>query len=254
MFRAVSSFFDRLFQQNVSFDNSISVEGAEGALVRSETDGRSLLQITLNEIDSHSIESIVNFAYTGLLDIDTDALKKTIDDLKAMNKRSMIDILESRLNEVVSYTNCISNLIIAHSLGKDEIYRKISVFILDECYRCIRKTNVGASKDNWENCIKAHLSCHEISSTVQRELEKEVEQSNLAEDKSLLNILNKLFRNHSLSKDEETKLIATLVAKKREKCGIHDKQDHPFDSVSCYTWSGRQQCRHANLPVSAPTS
>ena len=61
-------------------------------------------------------------------------MKKTIDDVKAMNMRSMIDILESRLDEDVSHANCVTNLIIAHGLNKDDDYRRISLFILEESF------------------------------------------------------------------------------------------------------------------------
>ena len=70
--RAASSFFDRIFSHNFSFENSVLEEGVEGTLVKTQTDGRYLLQITFSTIDSHSVQSLVNFEYTGFVHVDTD--------------------------------------------------------------------------------------------------------------------------------------------------------------------------------------
>ena len=191
-------------------------------MVKSETDGRSLLQVTFTRIDSHSIQSLVNFAYTGYVHVETDALKKTIDDIKSMNVRSMIDILESRLNEDVSYANCIPNLIIAESFSKNEVYRTLSIFILKEFFHGLSCSNVETGPSGfWQNYIEPQLHCPEISSAVVLKLEKEMEKTKLQEEKRLLKILIKLFKIPNLSKDEERELIAFLVVKKRENCGIH---------------------------------
>ena len=222
MLRAACSFFDRIFSHTITSETSILDEDVEGVLVKSETDGGSLSQVTFTRIDSHSIQSLVNFAYTGFVHVETDALKKTIDDMKLMNARSMIDILESRLNEDVAYANCIPNLIIAESFSKHEVYRDISIFILKEFFLGLSCSNVGTGpSDVWQNYIKPQLHCPEMASTVVLKLEKEMEKTKPPEEKHLLNILIKLFKIHSLSKDEETELIAFLVVKKREKCGIH---------------------------------
>ena len=85
--RAASSFFEGIFSQTSTFGEFKLNDGVEGTLAETEIDGRSLLQVTFNGIDSRSIQSIVNYAYTGCVQVDTDALKRTIDDVKAMNQR-----------------------------------------------------------------------------------------------------------------------------------------------------------------------
>ena len=232
MLRATCSYFDSILSHTTTSETSILDENAEGVLVKSETDGRSLLQITVTRIDYHSIQSLVNFAYTGSVHVETDALKKTIDDMKLMNVRSIIDILESRLDENVSYANCIPNLIIAQSFSKNEIYRKTSIFILKEFFNGLSCSNVEADPPEfWQNYIETQLHCPEISSAVVLKLEKEMEKTKLPEEKRLLNILIKLFKILSLSKDEEAELIAFLVVKKREKCGIQKKKKKKKNTV-----------------------
>ena len=132
----------------------------------------------------------------------------------------MIEILESRLKEDVSYSNCIANLIISHGLNRNESYRNISTFILGELFLGL-KVNFESGQESWGDCIGALSSCEEVSSTVELKLAKEVEKSKVEEDKCLFNILIKLFRTHSISEDEEQKLVTFLVTKKKEKCDIH---------------------------------
>ena len=56
--RATCSFFDCILSHTTTSEASILHENVEGLLVKSETDGRSLLQITVTRIDFYSITSL----------------------------------------------------------------------------------------------------------------------------------------------------------------------------------------------------
>ena len=130
--RAASSFFDRVFFRPMTSEKLDLNEDVKGVIARTQTGESTLLQITLNEISSQSLQTLVNFAYTGIVQIDTNMMKKTIQDLKILNVRPIIDILEMRIEEEISFANCVPNLIVSSGLERHETYRKILLFILEE--------------------------------------------------------------------------------------------------------------------------
>ena len=112
MLRAASSFFDRVFAKKFTYEKLEGDEGVEGILVRTENYDGPVVQIVSHRISSHFVQSLVNFAYTGFVAIETNILRRAIEDFKMMSVGAMIDNLESRLKDPLSVRNCISNFIL----------------------------------------------------------------------------------------------------------------------------------------------
>ena len=51
-------------------------DDVKGVITRTQIDGITMLQIKFNEISSQSLQTLVNFAYTGFVQIDTNMMKK----------------------------------------------------------------------------------------------------------------------------------------------------------------------------------
>ena len=227
--RAVSSFFDRIFLNKYTYDKMKFDDKVEGMLVNSENDDRILLQVTLHEISSHSLQALVNFAYTGSVAIETTILKRAIEDFKRMNVSAIIDKLETCLEDL-SFANCISNLIISYTLDRKEKHRKALMFILEEffhgfkCERC---------DESWENYLETDSPLSDISVKIKKILQNEVNDKKIesSKDNRLLNILINFIDTKSISLEEETKLVTFLVTKRREKCSIQLQNIQLY----CYT-------------------
>ena len=234
--RAASSFFDRLFSENFTEESIVVEEGIEAMMVANNGEKQHVLQLTFHTISSHSIQSLVKFAYTGSVKLDSSILKKVVEDLHFMKMRSLLDILASRLKEELCYSNCIPNLIISHTLGKTEAYRKVLFFILDEFSQGVKR---GPNfRTSWNNILKSELSARETSVHILPELKKEaeeIERVGLTEDGKLLEILMKVIETNSICKDEELRLLNFLVTKRREKCADH------FENVMLYCYTDDEQ-------------
>ena len=102
MLRAISSFFDRILLDKFTYDKVEVDKKIEGVSVSNESDDRVLMQITLYEISSRSVQALVNFAYTGNVAIETNSLKRAIEDFKSMNVSAIIGKLERSLEEDLS--------------------------------------------------------------------------------------------------------------------------------------------------------
>ena len=235
--RAASSFFDRLFSKNFTEESIALEEGIEAILVATDDIKKQhVLQLTFHNISSHSIQTLVEFAYTGSVKLDSSILKKVIEDLQFMKMQSMLDKLAFRLEEELSYSNCIANLIISHTLGKAEAYRKVLYFILDEFSQGNKRNKNFQTSLN--NIFKSDLSASETSITILPELKKEaeeIERVGLTEDSKLVKILMKVIKTSSICKDEEHKLLNFLVTKRREKCTDH------FENVIWYCYTDDEQ-------------
>ena len=221
--RAASSFFDRIFSKECSEESSEVEEGIEAKLVVNGSEKRYILQLTFHKISSHSVHALVEFAYTGFVKVETHVLKRVVEDLKLMNMQSMLDELSSRLNDdLLSCSNCIFYLIVSFSLQKDEMYRRVLSFILDEFSRGLKR---GKSfEKTWKSIIEMQLSSYETNQKILTELKKEaevIEKLGLYEDNLLILILIKLIETNCISKEEESKLLHFLITKRREKCHIH---------------------------------
>ena len=235
--RAASSFFDRVFANKFTYEKLEVDEGVEGMLVRTENDDRTSLQIFLHRISSHSVQALVNFAYTGFAAVETNILRRAIEDFKLMNVLAVIDKLESRLEEPLSVRNCITNFIISYVLENQVKYREVLSFILEKFFCGLEPT--GVQKDEiWKRYHETVLSVSEMNIAITTEMRKEateLETLGLAEDKCLALILLELLEKISIGEAEETKLTTFLITGRREKCTRHlnnillhcytDKQD-----------------------------
>ena len=228
--RAVSTFFDPIFLKKFTYEKMKVDEKVEGMLVSSEDNDRGLLQITLYEISSHSLQALVNFAYTGSVAIETNFLKRAIEDFKRMNVYAIIGKLEARLEDL-SISNCIPNLIISYTLDRKEKHRKALMFILEEFFRGFKSSM--NYEGPWRNSLETDLPLSEISAEVKKTLQNEIDGETLeiSEDIRLLNVFISLIDTKCISFDEETKLLTFLVTKRREKCSIHLQNIQLY----CYT-------------------
>ena len=214
--RAASSFFDRILSRPMTSGELCLDDDVKGVIARTQTGESTMLKITLNDISSQSLQTLVNFAYTGIVQIDTNLMKKTIQDLKLLNVRHIIDILEMRIEEETTFANCIPNLILSSGLERDEIYSKILLFILEE-FHC------GLRGKGEEKIFDHHLllTKPEMVESIEKDLQQELQTLSIPEDKVLLNILLKLLKFECVSEEEESKLTTFLASKKRGKCRVH---------------------------------
>ena len=230
--RATSSFCDRIFSNNFTHDKTEVGEGIEGVLIDNENDGRASLQVILHRISLQSVQALVNFAYTGRTEIETNVLKRVIEDFKVMNLLSVIDKLDVRLSQDLIFSNCIPNLIISYTLDKAEKYREILIFILEEFFLGLKnEKNCGES---WRSSLGSQSSVIAMNSKVVTELKKaagDVAKLGIAGDIYLFNILLKLVENNCVTTDEESKLLTFLISKRREKCSLHSQNIMLY----CYT-------------------
>ena len=221
--RAASSFFDRIFSNKFTYEKLEVDEGVEGMLVRTENDDGTVIQIVLHKISSHSVQSLVNFAYTGFVAIDTNILRRAIEDFKLMNLLAVIDNLESRLKNPLSVRNCIRNFIISYVLENQVKYREALSFILEKFFCGLNPT--GFQKDElWKRYHDTVLSVSELNVGIITEMRKkatELETFGLAEDRCLAIILLELLEKICIGEAEETKLMNFLITRKREKCNRH---------------------------------
>ena len=230
--RTVSTFFDRIFLNKFTYEKmKVDDEKVEGMLVNSENDDRILLQLTIHEISSHSLPALVNFAYTGNVAIETNILKRAIEDFKIMNVSAIVDKLETRLEEDLSFANCIPNLIISNALDKKEKYRKALMFIMEEFFRGFKSSN--QCEETCRNYLEADLPLSEISALIKKTLQTEINDEilEISEDTRLLNVLISLIDTRCISLEEETNLSNFLVTKRRERCSIHLQKIQLY----CYT-------------------
>ena len=214
--RAASSFFDRILSRPMPSGELCVDDDVKVVIARPQTGESTMLKITLNEISSQSLQTLVNFAYTGIVQIDTNMMKKTIQDLKLLNVRHIIDILEMRIGEEISFANCVPNLILSSVLERDETYSKILLFILEEFHHGLR----GKGEDK---VFDHHLllTKPEMLESIERDLQQELQTLSISEDKALLTILLKLLKSECVSEEEESKFTTFLASKKREKCRVH---------------------------------
>ena len=215
--RTVNTFFDRIFLNKYTSEKKKVDENVEGMLVNSENDDRLSLQITFHEISSHSLQALVNFAYTGNVAIETNILKRAIEDFKIMNVSAIVDKLETRLEEDLPFANCIPSLIISYALDKKEKYRKALMFILEDFFRGFKSSN--QCEETWRNYLEADLPLSEINAKIRKLLQTEIDDDTLeiSEDTRQLNVLISLIDTRSISLEEETKLLNFLVTKRRER-------------------------------------
>ena len=199
-------------------------------LVNSENDDRILLQLTLHDISSHSLQALVNFAYTGSVANETTILKRAIEDFKRMNVSAIFDKLETCLEDL-SFANCIPNLIISYTLDRKEKYRKALMFVLEEFFCGFKSSN--QCEETWGNYLEADLPLSEISAKIKKILQNGVNDEKIerSEDTRLLKILISLIDTKCITLEEETKLLTFLVTKRREKCSIHLQNIQLY----CYT-------------------
>ena len=233
--RAASSFFDRIFSKKYSEESSEVEEGIEAMLDVKDSEKRHVLQLTFHEISSHSIHALVEFAYTGFVKVETNVLKKVVEDLKLMNMQSMLDELSSRFNDdLLSCSNSIFYLIVSFSLQKDEMYRRVLSFILDEFSRGLKRDK--SFEETWKSIIEMQLSSYETNQKILSELKKEaevIEKLGLNEDYLLILILIKLIETICISEEDESKLLHFLITKRREKCHIHLQPIALFCHTDC---------------------
>ena len=219
--RAASSFFDRLFSKNVTEEILEVKEEIYSMLVVNDSEKRHILKLTFHKIFSHSIHALVEFAYTGCVKVETEVLKRVVQDLKLMNMQSMRDKLSCVLEEGVSYSNCIPNLILSHLFEKTEVYKKV-LFVLDEFFRGFKRDQLFES--SWRNTLESKLPLSETSVAFLPELQKEAEEIanfGLTEDSALVKVLIQVVETNLLSKDEEFKLLSFLITKRRAYCAEH---------------------------------
>ena len=234
--RAASSFFDQLFSNEFTVEKSELQEGIDGMLVVKDSASQNVLQLVFHEISSHTIQALVDFAYTGSVKVGITVLKKVVEDLKFLNMQSMINELSSRLEEDLICSNCIHILIVSSLLRKEETYKKVLFFILNEFSRGIQR---GTSfETSWRSIFELEVSAGETSSRIITMLKTEAEESEklgLTEDIYLLKILINIIETNSVSQDEEFKLHTFLLSKRREKCANH------FQSVVLYCYTDNKQ-------------
>ena len=222
MIRAVSSFFDRLFSENFTEESIAVEEGIEAMLVANNDEKQHVLRLTFHKISSHSIQTLVEFAYIGSVKLDSSILKKVVEDLQFMKMQSMLDKLGYRLEEELSYSNCIPNVIISYVLGNEEAHRKALFFVIDEFSRGIKRGE--RFEASWRNIYESETPAKEMTVEILLELKKEVEETKklgLAEDSNLIILLVNLLETNSISRDGEVKLLNFLITKRREKCSAH---------------------------------
>ena len=230
--RAASSFFDRIFSHDITFEKLEVDEGVECVLVENTTDKQASLQVSLHNISLHSLQVLVNFAYSGNVAIETCVLARVIEDFKVMNLRVIMDKLEARLQENLCFQNCIPNLIISFHLGKEDKHREIMGFILREFFKGLK--NVQNDEETWRNHLTSDQPQSKMVENVICELKKEgCEAGNLglADLKHLVSVVVKLIEKSCISEEDEMKLSAFLITKSREKCGLHLQSIVLF----CYT-------------------
>ena len=230
--RAASSFFDRILSKNVSEESLEVEEGIEAMLVVIESEKRHILQLTFHKISLHSIHALVEFAYTGCVKVETNVLKRVVEDLKLMKIQSILDKLSSHLNDELSYSNSIFNLVLSMSFQKEEMYRKVLSFILNEFSRGLRRDS--SFLEILTGIIEMQLPCSDTSEKISSALEEEAEvigNLGLTEDNRLILILNKLIKTNSISEEDELKLLNCLTTKRREKCHIH------FEKIILFCWT-----------------
>ena len=215
--QAASSFFERIFSHSMASEKLDLNEDVKGVITRTQTGESTLLQVTLDEISSQSLQTLVNFAYTGIVQIDTNMMKKTIQDMKILNVRPIIDILEMRIEEEISFANCVPNLILSSGLERYETYRKILLFILEEFHHGLR----GKGEDDKVFDHRLLFTKPEMLESIKNDLQQELQTLSIPEDKVLLDILLKLLKFECVSEEEELKLTTFLASKKREKCRVH---------------------------------
>ena len=219
--RAASSFIDGIFSKELT-EESLQVEEGIDAKVVENNGKRDIVQLTFHKISSHSVQAIVEFAYTGSVNLDTTVLKKVLEDLNFMNMQSMLEELSSRTNDDLSPSNAIFKLVMSFSLQLDEHYRKVLSFILHEFCHGLKRDQ--SFVETLTSIIDEQLPCHETSNKVLSALEKEAEvirNLGLTEDHCVILTLIKLIRTNCISKDDELKLLNFLITKRREKCHIH---------------------------------
>ena len=228
--RTISTFFDRIFLSKFTYEKMKVDENVEGMLVSNEDDARVSMQFTLREISSHSLQALVNFAYTGNVAIETNILKRAIEDFQRLKVSAITDKLEARLDEDLSFANCIPNLIISHALDRKEKYRKVLMFILEEFFAGFK---IERCEKPWKNYLETDSPLSDISAKMKKILENEVndEEIEISEDTRLLNILISLIDTKCITLEEETRLLTFLVTKRREKCSIHLQNIQLY----CYT-------------------
>ena len=234
--RAASSFFDRLFSQNFTEECIVVEEGIEASVVANNSEKQQVLQLTFHKISSHSIQTLVEFAYTGSVKLDSSVLQKVVEDLQFMKMQSMLDKLGYRLEEELSYSNCIPNLIVSYMLGKEEAYREALFFVIDEFSRGIKRGE--RFEASWRKVNKSETPAKEMSVEILLELKKEVEETEklgLAEDSYLIKLLVNLIEMNSISKDDEVKLLNFLITKRREKCSAH------LQNIVLYCYTDNEQ-------------
>ena len=200
-------------------------------LVSNEGDDRASLQITLHEISSHSLQALVNFAYTGNVAIETNLLKRAIEDFKSLKVSAIADKLETHLDEDISFANCIPSLIISYALDRKEKYRKAMIFILEEFFRGFKSERCEKS---WKNYLETDSPLSDISVKMKKILQNEVndKEIEISEDNRLLNILINFIDTKCISLAEETKLLADFLGhEKKEKCSVH------FQNIQLYCYT-----------------
>ena len=178
----------------------------------------------------------MDFAYTGSIKCDAPVLKKVVEDLKFMNMQSMLNELSSRLEADLSCSNCMPILIVSSLLGKEETYKKVLLFILDEFSCGIQRDTLFET--SWRSIFELEISADGTSSKLLTMLKTEAEETAklaLTEDSLLLKILINFIETNSISQDEEIKLVSFLISKKREKCANH------FQSIILYCYTDHEQ-------------
>ena len=233
--RAASSFIDGIFSKRMT-EESLQVEEGIDAKVVENNGKRDIVQLTFHKISSHSVQAIVEFAYTGSVNLDTTVLKKVLEDLNFMNMQSMLEELSSRTNDDLSPSNAIFKLVMSFSLQLDEHYRKVLSFILHEFCHGLKRDK--SFVETLTSVIDEQLPCRETSYKVLSALEKEAEiigNLGLTEDHCVILTLMKLIRTNCISKDDELKLLNFLITKRREKCHIH------FEKIILYCLTDDEQ-------------
>ena len=191
-----------------TYEKSELNEGVEGMLVQSQIDDRFSLQIILHKICSHSVQALVNFAHTVFISLETNILRRAIEDFKFMNVVAVIKKLQSRLEEHLSLNNCISNLII-YALDKNDQYRKILEFILEK-FSSALKQRINWAEEPWKKYFENVLPVSKLNTGISTELKREtneMEKVGLTDDKLLIMNLVKLIETMCISEDETKKMI-----------------------------------------------
>ena len=162
--------------------------------------------------------------------IETNILKRAIEDFQHFKVSAITDKLETRLDEDVSFANCIPSLIISYALNRKEKYRKAMIFILEEFFPGFKSERC---EESWKNFLETDLPLSDISVKIKKILQNEVNDKDIdiSEDNRLLNILINFIDNKCISLEEEAKLLTFLVTKRREKCSIH------FQNIQLYCYT-----------------